>query len=129
MLVSAKQVRKSLVVKPIVSNAMNSRCQSDLIDMQSQPVRDDKWIMVYQDHLTKFVVLRPQKTKRAEEVAYNALDICCLLGSPHILQSDSEFANKVVKEVVQMCPECKLVHGKPHHSQSQGSVERANMDV
>ena len=53
------------------------------------------------DHLTKFVVLRPQKTKRAEEVAYiyNVLDIFCLLGSPHILQLDNgrEFANKVVK--------------------------------
>ena len=28
-----------------------------------------------------------------------------------------------------MWPECKLVHGKPRHSQSQGSVERANQDV
>ena len=25
-----------------------------------------------------------------------------------------------------MWPECKMVHGKPRHSQSQGSVERAN---
>ncbi|XP_068208492.1 KRAB-A domain-containing protein 2-like [Palaemon carinicauda] len=28
-----------------------------------------------------------------------------------------------------MWPECKLVHGKPRYSQSQGSVERANRDV
>lgn len=28
-----------------------------------------------------------------------------------------------------MWPECKLVHGKPRHSQSQGSVERANRDI
>ena len=28
-----------------------------------------------------------------------------------------------------MWPECKLVHGKPRNSQSQGSVERANRDV
>ena len=26
-------------------------------------------------------------------------------------------------------PDCKLVHGKPRHSQSQGSVERANRDI
>ncbi|CAC5413922.1 unnamed protein product [Mytilus coruscus] len=26
-------------------------------------------------------------------------------------------------------PECKMVHGKPRHSQSQGSVERANADM
>jgi hypothetical protein len=28
-----------------------------------------------------------------------------------------------------MWPELKIVHGKPRHSQSQGSVERANQDV
>ena len=28
-----------------------------------------------------------------------------------------------------MWPGCKLVHGKPRHSQSQGSVERTNQDV
>ncbi|XP_060856078.1 KRAB-A domain-containing protein 2-like [Metopolophium dirhodum] len=28
-----------------------------------------------------------------------------------------------------MWPELKIVHGKPRHSQSQGSVERANQDI
>ena len=28
-----------------------------------------------------------------------------------------------------MWPGCKLVHGKPRHSQSQGSVDRVNRDV
>lgn len=28
-----------------------------------------------------------------------------------------------------MCSELKLVHGKPRHSQSQGSTKRANQDV
>ena len=40
-----------------------------------------------------------------------------------------EFANKVVNNLLEMWPECRLVHGKPRHSQSQGSVERANRDV
>ena len=43
-----KKVRKSLVVKPIISKAMNSRAQVDLIDMQSQPDGNYKWIMNYQ---------------------------------------------------------------------------------
>lgn len=38
---------------------MNSRCQIDLIDMQAQPDGNYKLILVYQDHLTKFVNLRP----------------------------------------------------------------------
>ena len=47
------------------------------------------------------------------------------------MQSDNgrEFANKVVTEVTELWPECKIIHGKPRHSQSQGSVERANQDV
>lgn len=44
-------------------------------DMQSQPDGDYKFILNYQDHLTKFVVLRPLKTKTAEEVADILLDI------------------------------------------------------
>lgn len=28
-----------------------------------------------------------------------------------------------------MWPELKIVHGKPRHSQSQGSVEQANQDI
>lgn len=39
---------KGVVVKPIISNDYGSRGQVDLIDMQSMPSRDNKWIMVYQ---------------------------------------------------------------------------------
>ncbi|KAJ8936188.1 hypothetical protein NQ318_020933 [Aromia moschata] len=38
--------------------------------------------MNYQDHLTKFVFLRALKSKRAEEVAYNLMDIFCITGAP-----------------------------------------------
>ena len=55
----------------------------------------------------------------------------CLVGSPHVLQSDNgrEFANKVAKKILTMWPRCKFVNGKLRHSQSQGSVERVNQDV
>ena len=57
---------------------MNSRCQVDLIDMQSQPDGPYKHILNYQDHLTKMVVLRPLKSKTA--------DIFCDKGAPRVLQ-------------------------------------------
>ncbi|KAF0759130.1 KRAB-A domain-containing protein 2-like [Aphis craccivora] len=87
--------KKGLMVKPIISSEMNSRCQIDFIDMQAQPDGDYKFICVYQDHLTKFIILRPLKHKSAKAVANDL----------------------------------KIVHGKPRHSQSQGSVERANQDI
>ena len=49
---------KGLVVKPIVSKEFDSRGQMDLIDMQSLSYNDHRYIMVYQDHMTKCVVKR-----------------------------------------------------------------------
>ena len=99
--------------------------------MQTQGDNQNKFILVYQDQLTIFVQLRPLKTKTAEEVAYVLLDIFTIFGAPSILQSDNdrEFSNKIVQEACEMWPELKIVHGKPRHSQSQGSVERANQDI
>jgi len=61
--------------------------------MQSMPNGLHKWIMVYQDHLTKYCILRPLSTKRTAEIAYQLMDIFLLFGAPQILQSanGSEF--------------------------------------
>lgn len=130
-----RQARKGLVVRPIISNELNSRCQVDLIDMQSQAVtvkgQTFRHILVYQDHLTKFVQLRALENKTANEVAYHLKHIFSIFGAPHILQSDNgkEFVSGVITQLVSQWPGCKLVHGRPRHSQSQGSVERANQDI
>ena len=63
-----------LVAKPILSADFNPRGQVDLVDFQSVPDNEYTWIMHYQDHFTKFSVLRPLKYKKAAEVAYNLLD-------------------------------------------------------
>ena len=49
---------KGLVVKPIVSKEFDSCGQMDLIDMQSLSYNDYRYIMIYQDHMTKCVVKR-----------------------------------------------------------------------
>ncbi|CAJ0925976.1 unnamed protein product, partial [Mesorhabditis belari] len=99
--------------------------------MQSAPDGDYKFIFVYQDHLTKFVSLGALKTKTAKEVVDNIVSIFGTFGGPQILQTDNgrEFANKLLEEAVAQWPGCKILHGKPRHSQSQGSVERANADI
>ena len=109
--------QKGLVVWYLVMvfSEMNSRGQVDLIDMQSQADVDYKWILVYQDHLTKFVNIRPNKTKHATEIAYILLDIFCTFGAPSVLQSDNgrEFANSIINELSSMWDGLKIVHGKP----------------
>jgi hypothetical protein len=94
-------VTKGVVVRPILTNEYGSRGQVDLVDMQSMPNGQHKWIMAFQDHLTKFCLLRPLTSKRAAEVAFQLMDIFLLLGAPHILQSDngSEFTAWVITEL------------------------------
>lgn len=126
-----KIASKGLVVKPLLIKDFNSRGQVDLVDMQSMRDGDFKFILHYQDHLTKFAVLRPLTSKLAAEVGFQLLDIFLLFGAPHILQSDNgrEFTANIIKELKDMWPDCTLVHGKPRHPQSQGSVERGNADI
>ena len=54
-----RAVNHGLVVKPIMSEAFNSRMQIYLVDMQSLPCGENKWVLNAQDHLTKFLHLRP----------------------------------------------------------------------
>ena len=127
-----KVSRKSVIVKPIKSTDYNSRCQVDLVDMQSKPIRGYKWILNYQDHFTKFVHLRPLKSKEAIEVASTLVDIWLTnTGAPLILQSDrgGEFVNKTIKEVAKQWPGMKVIHGRSRYPQSQGSVECANKEI
>ncbi|VEN35518.1 unnamed protein product, partial [Callosobruchus maculatus] len=121
----------NLTIKPIISTNFNSRGQVDLMDFQSCPDNEYRWLLNYQDHLTKFLFLRPLKTKTANEVANELLKIFLEIGAPSILQSDSgrEFTASVISEMVKIWPSLKILHGRPRHPQSQGSIERSNQDV
>jgi hypothetical protein len=84
-----RTLKKGLVVNPILHNEINYRCQAGLIDMKSNPVRDMKFILVYQDQPSKLVLLRSLHSKRADEVKYHLLEIFTTFGAPNILHSDN----------------------------------------
>ena len=126
---------KSLVINPISSSSYLSRSQIDLIDFSTvfpeinQPYN---WLVVYQDHFTKIIRLRPLKRKCAEEVVEFLMDVFCELGPPLILQSDNEkeFNNSLLFQLInEKWPTTKIIRGKRRHPESQGSVERANQDI
>ncbi|CAH4036853.1 unnamed protein product [Pieris brassicae] len=123
--------RKSIVTRPIVSQDFNTRGQVDLIDFQSCPDGDFKWLLNYQDSATKFLSLRPLKSKRASEVAMELMKIFMTFGAPAILQSDNgrKFTANIIEELTAMWPEFKIIHGSPRRPQTQGSVERSNQDL
>ncbi|XP_068227706.1 uncharacterized protein [Palaemon carinicauda] len=53
------------------------------------------------------------------------------ISAPSILQRDNgtEFTAEVITELELFWPRLVIVHGKPRHPQSQGSLERANGDI
>lgn len=88
--------------KPMVFKHFNERCQVDLIDMQTCSDGEYRFIMVYQDHLTKYVILRHLKFKSAEEVTRVMVNsIFLFFGAPKVLQSDNgrEFVNSIINNL------------------------------
>ena len=71
------------------------------------------------------------KTKHAEVIAENLVNIFCHFGAPLLLHSDNgrEFVNQVIHALLKLWPDCRMINGKARHSQSQGSVERCNRDI
>jgi hypothetical protein len=108
------------------------RGQVDLINYQTFKYAGYQWILHYQDHTTKLTVLDALFNKSAVEVAYSLIkNVFAHYGVPDILQSDNggEFVAEIVTSLNQIWPDMKIVHGRPRHPQSQGSVERANGDI
>lgn len=118
-----KQLKGPVTNTPIRTSDFGSRDQVDLIDLQNiaEINRPYNFLMVYQDHPTKFVILRPVRNKSGVEVVDNLMDTFCLIVSLHILQSDNgkEFKNINLATIIrEQWPEYKIVHGKERHRQS-----------
>ncbi|KAL0861622.1 hypothetical protein ABMA27_009121 [Loxostege sticticalis] len=114
-----------------LSNFNKSRGQIDLIDMQSVPDGQFKWILNYQDLSTRFVHLRPLCSKEASEVGFELLKIFLEFGVPSALQSSHgiEFTAKVIEEIAQLWPECKIIDCVSHQPQIQDSGECSDQDI
>ncbi|KAL0812002.1 hypothetical protein ABMA28_009399 [Loxostege sticticalis] len=114
-----------------LSNFNKSKGQIDLIDMQSVPDGQFKWILNYQDLNTRFVHLRPLCSKEASEVGFELLKIFLEFGVPSALQSSHgiEFTAKVIEEIAQLWPECKIIDCVSHQPQIQDSGECSDQDI
>ncbi|KAG8462535.1 hypothetical protein KFE25_010360 [Diacronema lutheri] len=132
---------------PLLTYGLGSRVQIDLIDFQSCPDGDFKYLLNVQDLGTKFYDCRPLTSKRGPAVAAALVDIFTIYGPPKILHSDNgkEFAGhagngkearlddgemrEVISQIKQLWPDFLMVHGRARHSQSQGAIERLNRTV
>lgn len=105
----------------------------DLMDMTNQPYRGYNYIAHFIDHFLKFNILWALVTKTAEEVAQGLrMFVFPYVGLPSIFQMDNglEFKNRTMRELVNDWPgDCKIIHSRPRHPQTNGLVEQSNGTV
>lgn len=69
--------------------------------MTIDPTCNYKYLFVYEDQFSKFVVLKALHGNTAKETAMNLLDVLGIIGAPRVLQSGNgrKFAEQVVHEL------------------------------
>lgn len=93
-----------------------------------------KYVLVYADVFTGFVILTPLKTTSAKETSLAVKAIVHRFGVPRVIQTDggSEFASLLegMKDVIETWG-CSIRCEKsaPHNSRANGRVERTIQDV
>jgi len=101
-------------LQPIISKGFLERTQVDLIDMQTSPDGDYRWICHVVDHFSKYHIVFPLKRKTGEEVAHGLKRyVFSYFGLPYILQCDNgrEFVNKIFEETIEIWPgTAKIIH-------------------
>lgn len=121
---------------PVECEEPMERIEIDLIDVESKVKRyhDNKdggikgsskryrYCLVILDVFSRFVLLRPLNTKTPECVCDALLPIFELLGTPKCVQCDNGGEFKGVMPKVCGDLNVKIIHGRPHHPQSQGKV-------
>ena len=87
-----KLIKRALLTYLPYFFRFNSSCQVHLLEFLSQPARKCIFIMIYQDHVTKFVILMSLTSKRPQ------VDTFLLRRAPSFLQrvKDRDFANNTV---------------------------------
>lgn len=123
--------KKGIIVKPPLFKELIRRCQVDIINFESHTDDDYKFILVYQDLHTKFVILRALKSKSTSEVCEHIIDIFTLLGAPSVLLSDNgrEFVDQIISKLVDIWPNFKIVHGKTRRNETEEKVRSVNQDI
>ena len=97
----------------------------DLIGKLPTSVNGYNYVLIIVDVLTRFVVLKPLRTKSAEEIASRLVECFANFGVPMILQCDNDTAleNETLQEIRKMAG-FKFRHSMEYYPRQNGPVER-----
>lgn len=120
-------------IHPVTSSSVMNQVQIDLVDMTSKKVTLDsetyRYILVLLDVFSRFLFLRPLKSKSSAEVAAVLLSIFSDIGPPRRLQSDQGSEFKGVVQKLMDIMQVGIIHSRPYHPQSQGKVRNYNIYI
>ena len=127
------RMRSKTTVRPVYSHNPLRHLQCDLLDMQSRPSGQYKWIFVFIDVFSRYMVAIAQTNKEGVTCAATLRRVCQQLDLDRlgsVLQSDNDpsFESEVFQEAVAEF-DLKHVRSKTYTSTSQAKVERANLTL
>ena len=131
-----KKLREKQVLKPILTNedpqktivarSPMERHQIDLINMSAYASEIGgkvyKYILSIIDIFTRFLWLIPLENAQSASVTEALRTVYLQWGVPHIIQCDNGSEFKGVTEKLCEILNIQIIHGRPHHPQSQGKV-------
>lgn len=117
-------------LQPIVASMPMERAQVDLVDLSSVAFEKHRYVLVMIDVHSRFLWLRPMKTKSAQTVADLLNAIWMDFGTPRYVQTDNgtEFIGQPVKDLLKSL-NIKHITGRPRHPQSQGKVNDPSLSM
>ena len=113
-------------LNPVRSSSVFKQVQIDLVTMEGLPTAssDDgyKYVLVVLDVFSRFIFLRPLKSKSSVEIASHLIQLFSDTGPPKRLQSDQGKEFKGAVEKLMKAFKVHIIHSRPYHPQSQGKV-------
>lgn len=103
------------------ARVLEYRCQVDIIEMRKEQDEEYRFIMNYQEYITRFTVLRPLETDSVEEISRELLSIFGHYGAPYFLTSNKgrDFCIEVCECLAELYPGLQLVYGEPRYSYAE----------
>jgi transposase InsO family protein len=121
---------RSKVPVQVTTTAEHSfeKCYMDVVGPLPVTTLGHKYILTFQDDLSKYVVDVPIERQDADTVARAFVErIVLLYGTPQIVQTDqgSNFMSKVFRNTCSLL-RVKKIQSTAFHPESQGSIERSH---
>ncbi|KAL0212942.1 hypothetical protein RCL1_006568 [Eukaryota sp. TZLM3-RCL] len=108
-----------------------SKIHVDTIGPLPKDQQDFSFVLVFVDSFTRYTILVPLIKLNAQETAYALVwNVCAIFGIPLSIHSNNgpEFANAIFHGLCDLLA-IESSHSVPHHSQSNGLVERRHRDI